>query len=280
LNPENRRTLLAVHAHPDDESIGTGGILAKYAAQGVHTVVVFCTAGEEGDSQDPSFVPPSPGMGIMEIRKIELEKALKILQVGTSFFLGYRDSGMAGTPANRHPEAFAQADLEEATQKIVRILRQTCPQVIVTYNERGTYGHPDHIMANRITQRAFEAVGNRDFSDGSSLPPWQPGKLYYTAISRTRLQMMVQLAKERGEKLEFDPEVLGTPDEKITTRVDVKEFLSQKFKAIYCHESQFGPKSFVRRIPEEWKEEAFGQEHFECIQGCASVNETDLFEGL
>ena len=91
---------------------------------------------------------------------------------------------------------------------------------------------------------------------------------------------MVQLAKERGEKLEFDPGVLGTPEERISTRIDVREFLAQKFKAISCHESQFGPKSFIRRIPEEWREEAFGQEHFECIKGCNSGNETDLFEGL
>ncbi len=273
-------TLLAVHAHPDDESIGTGGILAKYASQGVETVVVFCTQGEEGDIQDPAYVPPSPGMGIKEIRKMELERALKVLEVKSVFFLGYRDSGMAGAPANHHPQAFARADLEEAAKKLVRIIRQTSPQVIVTYNERGTYGHPDHIMANRVTRRAFQAAGDPNFLDGGGLPTWQPSKLYYMAISRTRLRMMAQVAKERGEKLDFDPEVLGTPDERISTRIDVKEFLAQKFKAISCHESQFGPQSFFRRLPEEWREEAFGQEHFECVSGCNSGNETDLFEGL
>jgi N-acetyl-1-D-myo-inositol-2-amino-2-deoxy-alpha-D-glucopyranoside deacetylase len=273
-------TLLAVHAHPDDESIGTGGILAKYADQGIKTVVVFCTRGEEGDILNPAFVPPSPGIGIKEIRKMELDRALKVLQVRSVFFLGYRDSGMAGTPTNRHPRAFAQADLEEAAEKLVHIIRQTSPQVMVTYNEKGTYGHPDHIMANRVTRRAFQAAGDPDFIDGSGLPPWQPSKLYYTAISQTRLQMMVQLAKERGEKLDFDPDLLGTPDERITTRVDVRPFLAQKMKAIACHESQFGPQSFIRRLPEEWREEAFGQEYFECVTGCCSGNEIDLFEGL
>ncbi len=280
MDLKNNRTLLAVHAHPDDESIGTGGILAKYAALGVKTVVVFCTQGEEGDIQDPAYVPPSPGMGIKEIRKMELDRALEVLQVGSVFFLGYRDSGMAGTPANRHPQAFAQADLEEATKKLVRIIRQTSPQVMVTYNEKGTYGHPDHIMANRVTRRAFEAAGDPGFMNGSGLPPWRPSKLYYTAIPRTWLRMMAQVAKDRGEKLEFDPEVLGTPEERISTRIDVRDFLAQKFKAIFCHESQFGPQSFFRRIPEEWRAEAFGQEHFECIQGCNSGNETDLFEGF
>ena len=122
-------------------------------------------------------------MEIKEIRKIELDRALKVLRVGSSFFLGYRDSGMAGTPANRHPQAFAQADLEEATEKLVRIIRQTSPQVMVTYNEKGTYGHPDHIMANRVTRRAFEAAGDPDFIDGSGLPLRRSAKLYYMAIS-------------------------------------------------------------------------------------------------
>jgi LmbE family N-acetylglucosaminyl deacetylase len=276
----NPHTLLAVHAHPDDESIGTGGILAKYAAQGIHTVVVYGTRGEAGDILNPDYVPPHPGMGIEEIRKLELEKALKTLRVGSVYFLGYRDSGMAGTPENRHPNAFTRADPEEATRKLVKIYRRTRPQVIVTYNERGTYGHPDHIMANRVARRAFEAAGDPAFLDDSGLPSWQPAKLYYLAISRTRIRLMVQLAKERGEQLEIDPEVLGTPDEQITTRIDVKAFLDRKFKAMFCHQSQFGPKSFFRWLPEEWKEEAFGYELFECIKGCTSENETDLFEGL
>ena len=280
MNPTHTYTLLAVHAHPDDESIGTGGILAKYSALGINTVVVYGTRGEAGGIINPDFVPSFPGMEITEIRKVELEKALKILQVGSVYFLGYRDSGMAGTPENHHPQAFAQADLEEATEKLVKIIRRTHPQVIVTYNEKGTYGHPDHIMANRLTQRAFEAAGDPHFNEGSGLPSWQPDKLYYTAISRTRLRMMVQLAKDRGEKLEFDPEVLGTPDEKITAQIDIKEFLDQKFTAIFCHQSQFGPNSFFRRVPEEWRKEAFGHEHFECIKGCNNEKETDLFQGL
>jgi LmbE family N-acetylglucosaminyl deacetylase len=280
MNTTQPFTLLAVHAHPDDESIATGGILAKYSALGVHTVVVYGTRGEAGGINNPDYVPASPGMEITEIRKAELEKALKILQVGAVYFLGYRDSGMAGTPENNHPNAFARADLEEAAGKLVKIIRQTRPQVIVTYNEKGTYGHPDHIMANRVTGRAFEAAGDPDFIGEGGLPPWQPDKLYYTALPLTRMRMMVQLARERGEELEFNPEVLGTPDEKITTRIDVREFLDQKFKAIFCHQSQFGPKSFFRRFPEEWKEEAFGYESFDCTRGCNQEKETDLFQGI
>ncbi len=280
MSRPNPNTLLAVHAHPDDESFSTGGTLAKYAAMGFQTSLVFCTRGEAGDIQDPAFVPPAPGLAIKDIRKLELERALKVLQVGSVYFLGYRDSGMAGSPDNRHPKAFARADLEEATAKLVRIIRRTYPQVIVTYNEKGTYGHPDHIMAHKVTLRAFEAAGDPAFKGRPSLPPWRPSKLYYTAIPLTRLRLMAQMAVDRGEKPTFDPESLGTPDEKITTTVDVRAFLDKKFLAIFSHGSQIGPNSFFKRIPEEWKEEAFGYEHFECAKGCTSEQETDLFQGL
>ena len=278
----NKFTFMAVHAHPDDESISTGGILAKYADNGVKTVLVYCTGGEAGDIQNPEFVPPSPGMGMKEIRRYELEKAVSVLRLGSVHFLGYRDSGMQGTSENNHPEAFAQADMQEATGRLVEIIRQTRPQVIVTYNERGTYGHPDHIMANRVTLRAFEAAGNPEFKDSQGYAPWRPSKLYYTAISKTRLRMMAQLARERGEEPTFNPEALGTPDEKIAAIIDVRKYLSQKFDALQCHQSQISPDNFFRRIPEELIEEAFGYEYFECVKGCHSNDpkEEDLFEDL
>jgi LmbE family N-acetylglucosaminyl deacetylase len=127
-------TLLAVHAHPDDESISTGGTLAKYASSGVNTYVVYCTKGEAGEIQNPEFVPSSSDQTMKEIRLMELEKALKVLGIESHFFLGYRDSGMAGTPDNLNPRAFIQAKIEEATTKLVDIIRQVKPQVIVTYN--------------------------------------------------------------------------------------------------------------------------------------------------
>jgi N-acetyl-1-D-myo-inositol-2-amino-2-deoxy-alpha-D-glucopyranoside deacetylase len=280
MNHSNPHTLLAVHAHPDDESFSTGGTLAKYAALGIRTVLVFCTRGEVGEIQDPAFVPPAPDMTMEDIRNIELEKALKVLQVDSVHFLGYRDSGMEGSADNSHPRAFARADLNEATAKLVWIIRHIRPQVIVTYNEKGTYGHPDHMMAHKVTLRAFEAAGDPTFNSSDDLPPWPGRKLYYTAIPLSRLHLMVQMARERGEEPEFDPESLGTPDERITTAVDVRAFLNQKFEALFSHRSQIGPRSFFRRIPEEWKDEAFGFEYFECVKGCTSEKETDLFHGL
>ena len=273
---------MAVHAHPDDESIGTGGILSKYAAEGVKTSLVFGTRGEAGEILNPEFVPPSPEMSIKEIRARELEKALKVLRVESAYFLEYRDSGVSGSPECYHPEAFAHADLGEATGKLVEIIRTIRPHIIVTYNEKGFYGHPDHIMANRVTLRAFHSAGDPEFSYGQGLDPWRPAKLYYTATPIARLRMFHKMTLERGEEPGFDPEVLGTPEEELTTIIDVRNYLPQKLKALFSHQSQIGPDSFFKRIPEEWREEVFGFEYFVCVKGCSPTGrkEKDLFEGL
>ena len=279
---DNKFTLMAVHAHPDDESMGTGGILIKYSGEGMKTVVVYGTRGEAGDILNTNFVPPSPGLSIKEIRALELEKALKILHVESTYFLGYRDSGMEGSPENLHSQAFAQADLKEATGRLVDIIRRIRPHVIITYNEKGLYGHPDHIMANRVTLSAFDAAGDPECECQQKLKPWNPSKLYYTAIPIGRLQTLQKWAIASGEELGFDPEVLGTPDEKITTTVDVREHVSRKLDALFCHQSQVRSDSFFRRMPDEWRDEFFGYEHFVCVKGCGTSHpkETDLFEGL
>ncbi len=275
-------TLLAVHAHPDDESISTGGILAKYSAKGLRTVLAYGTRGEAGDILNPEFVAPKPGLNIKEIRSTELEAAVKVLAVGSVYFLGYRDSGMAGSPENHHPQAFAQADIQEATAKLVKIIRRVRPHVMVTYNEKGTYLHPDHIMANRVTLRAFQASADARFEIGEALEPWQPAKLYYTAIPLERIRRMHRIVTERGEEPGFDPDVIGTPEDKISTVIDVREYLSQKLEALNCHQSQMNPNSIIRRMSEEMRVEAMGYEHFQCVQGCpaADTKETELFEGL
>lgn len=273
---------MAVHAHPDDESIGTGGTLSKYAAEGVKTILVYGTRGEAGEILNPEFVPPSPGMSIKEIRARELEKALKVLHVDSAYFLEYRDSGINGSSAYHHPKAFAHAEFGEATGRLVEIIRRVRPHVIVTYNENGFYGHPDHIMANRVTLRAFDSAGDPEFTCERGLEPWQPAKLYYTAIPVARLRMFHKMTLERGEEPGFDPEILGTPEEELTTIIDVRDYLSQKLKALFSHQSQIGPNSFFKRIPEQWREEAFGFEYFVCIKGCSPIGrkEKNLFEGL
>ena len=278
----NRPTLLIVHAHPDDESISTGGILAKYSADGVRTVLTYCTRGEAGDILNPDFVPPKPGMSITDIRAKELEKALNVLDVKSANFLGYRDSGMAGTSENNHPKAFARADKQEATARLVEIIRSVRPQVIVTYNEKGTYLHPDHIMANRVTRLAFNASGDRDYHIDGGPEPWQPSRLYYTAIPLDRIRRLYRLIDEQGEEPGFDPEVLGTPEENILAVIDVRKFIKRKLEALNCHQSQMNPNGLFRRMPAKVREEAMGYEHFECVSGCTPTNGkiSDLFKGL
>jgi len=171
-------TLMAVHAHPDDEAIGTGGILTKYAAEGIRTILVYGTRGEAGEILNPEFVPSSPGLSIEEIRALELEKALKVFRVESVHFLGYRDSGIVGSPENLHSKAFARADPKEAAGRLVEIIRRIRPHVIVTYNEKGFYGHPDQIMANRVNLQAFQSAGDSEYDYGQGLDPWCPVKLY------------------------------------------------------------------------------------------------------
>ena len=282
----DKLTLMLVHAHPDDESIGTGGILAKYAAEGIHTVLVTCTRGELGDIQDPeNFVPPKPDMSMKEIRKIELDDALKILNVGEFYCLEYRDSGMKGTPGNEDPRSFAQADLEDASNRLVYIIRETRPQVIVTYDETGIYWHPDHVKAHQITQKAFFDAGDATVRTGNGQSAWQPSKLYHIAIPMPRIRRYEKMAAEEGETVERPPSsIVGTPDEKITTRIDITDYLEDKFQAIFSHKSQIGASHRFRNLTEAQKSQMFGFEHFVCAYGCPKRNEnkkeSDLFEGL
>src|SRR5919202_1028268 len=176
---EHPLTLMAVHAHPDDECFGTGGVLIKYASEGVRTVLVTTTKGEEGEIHDPDLTEEEARPRLAEIREEELRRATTLLKVGAQEFLGYRDSGMAGTPANEHPESFNKADFDEATGRLVRLIRKYRPQVLVTYNEDGGYGHPD------------------------AGPAWKPLKLYATAWSRERWLALRAAMRERGIEWPF-----------------------------------------------------------------------------
>lgn len=274
-------TLLAVHAHPDDEAIGTGGILRKYSNQGIRTILVLATKGEAGEI-DGRIPMGEEKTRIVDLRLKELQRSSRILGIHGLHFMGFRDSGMAGTPENKLPSALATADPEEATKRLVRIIRKERPQVITTYNENGTYGHPDHIAVNQITVYAFEAASRSDRYPDLALPPWQPSKLYYQAIPLSRIRKMAQIMKNRAGQLGVDPESMGTADEAITTWVDIRDFLPEKFAAIRCHKSQVGENSFFNQFTEIQREELFGFECFIWVAGQSkpSRTEADLFEGL
>ena len=279
----NQLTLMTVHAHPDDEAISTGGILAKYSAEGIRTVLVTCTKGELGKAEDPLYKPPRPDMGIAEIREKELAAAIRILNICAYHNLSYKDSGMIGTQGNHDPKAFVRADITEAAHRLAGIIRRERPQVVVTYDENGIYGHPDHIMANRVTQKAFAAASDPNVPLDESEPPWQPSKLYFFALPDALLKKFRRTAENTGRPEAAPADLMGTPDDEITTRIDVTRFLDQKFEAVFSHASQFGPSHFFHHLPDALKAEMFGVEHFVCSMGCGRPvdgEETDLFHGL
>ncbi len=261
-----RLTLMAVHAHPDDECMGTGGVLARYAHEGIRTVLVTATRGEEGEVVDPDIH----------------------LEVEEMHILGYRDSGMAGWETNNHPDCLAQADLDEATGRLVRLIREFRPHVITCYDEQGGYGHPDHIQVHRMTVAAFHAAGEATQYPEHGLAPWQPSKLYYTAYPRshilTRYEIMCAMgAQVPSDRPDFDPnKVGGTPEELITTRVDTRDFLLHKMHALRCHRTQIAPDWWFTRVPHEVLRDKFGLECFTRIVSHVPVDgpEDDLFAGL
>jgi len=279
-----KRTLLAVHAHPDDECIGTGGILARYAAEGARTILVTCTDGAVGEISDPALATPD---NLAEVRSKELDESVRILNVSRLVKLGYRDSGMAGTADNANPASFNQANIDEAIERVVKVMREEQPQVVVTYDERGGYGHPDHIRAHQVAVAAFEAAGDASrFPDAG--PAWAPTRLYYSVVPRSAMVRFMERLREAGIEMPFsrpdssessEPPPFGVDDDRVTTTVDVSAYISEKRAALESHRTQMGPEQFFMKLPPELFVEAFGRETFQRVAGSGPTPETDLFDG-
>ena len=281
--------LLCVHPHPDDEAIACGGVLARAAAQGIATAVVTCTGGEAGENLAGIDLD---GEDLATHRRRELADALAELGVADHVWLGYRDSGMAGTPENEHEDAFAAADVEEAARRLATVLRRLRPHVVVSDDAQGSYGHPDHVQAHRVTVRATELAEDPGIElDG--LAPWSVPKRYVHALAVGRLLRLhvtlrdAGLASPFGEERELDAEALpfGVPEEQITTRVDVRAHLAAKRAALRAHRSQISDDSFFLNLPDDVADEVFGVEEFVLERGRPVEDprtgcETDLFAGL
>lgn len=256
--------MLGVFAHPDDE-MGVVGTLAMYAAQGAKVHLVCVTRGELGEISDPSLASRE---SLGKVREGELRKVCRILGIEEPFFLGYRDSGMPGTADNSHPASLNQADPAEVMGKLVRLIRQLRPQVVLTFDERGIYGHPDHLAIHRHTKEAFFLAGDKasyseQFSRGIS--PFSPQRLYYFTIPRSRLRQMVQQMEAAGITMPSDfpdPEDIGTPDEEVTTAIDVSSYLELKRRATAAHRTQQGPNNPFAQLPEEALVPLFRTEFF------------------
>jgi LmbE family N-acetylglucosaminyl deacetylase len=270
-------TLMAVHAHPDDEASSTGGVLARYSDEGVHTVVVTCTNGEFGDS--PGGIKPGADghdeAAVAGLRLAELRQSIKILGVTDLELLGYHDSGMPDWEYKDRPDAFCNVPVAVVAGRIGELIERYRPQVVITYDDKGMYQHPDHVHASLAAQAAVAATGI-------------PAKLYLTAMRRRDWRKVWDALRELGEDVpdfsETPPEVLRQMDEaeaRITTTVDILPVLERKREALMAHASQI-QESWFSKIPAEIGAQAFGRESF--IRAADStgvpVPEDDLFAGL
>ncbi len=245
--------LLSVHAHPDDEASKGAPTVARYHAEGVRTVLVCCTGGEEGDLQNPSLREPGqPFHGLTpeqekamlaELRPSELAASAAAIGFDETIMLGYRDSGMAESPSNENPESFHQADLDEAVGRLVEIIRHERPQVILTYgDDQSIYPHPDHLRVHDISVAAFDRAGDPDWYPEAGTP-FQPSKLYYTTWSMSRMVAVHEaLLRLRGAS-PYDEKWLdrANQDDRITTRLDVRPTLGARTAALRAHATQVDP---------------------------------------
>jgi N-acetyl-1-D-myo-inositol-2-amino-2-deoxy-alpha-D-glucopyranoside deacetylase len=303
-------TLMTVHAHPDDETIGTGGLMAKSVGDGHRVVLVTCTRGELGEIVVEEMDTPENHRRLGEIRAGELEAAMGELGVTEWENLGYRDSGMMGTEGNHDPRCFWQADLDEAARRLTWLVRLHRPDVMTTYNDFGGYGHPDHIRVHDASIRAFARAGDPAWYPEQLAPehggtgpdlglaPWAPSKLYEQAIPasvRNAMRDRMEAAGETSfwsEPKDATPEELAqfkatmsrmlVPDESITTWVDVTDVLDRKWNAIWKHVTQMSPKStFLRFGAEAWRE-FWAREAYILRESRVptTLPETDIFAGL
>jgi LmbE family N-acetylglucosaminyl deacetylase len=267
-------TLLAVHAHPDDETITTGGTLARYSAQGVRTVVVTCTRGDLG------WLNGVEADDVGELRLRELQAATAKLGVSRLAHLGYLDSGMAGTPENQRAGAFCAAPLEEAALRLQRIIDEEQPDVIIAYDETGGYGHPDHVRAHAVALAAQAGSGTA-----------RPRKLYFVRFPLTWSRRFVLSLRQAGIDAPWSAvsgadagpasELVGVPDELVTATIDVRPYVETKRAALACHRSQMPPHHFLMRMPASLAQELWATEFFSLAStGANSALETDLFAGL
>jgi len=305
MDDRGRLLLMAVHAHPDDETITMGGTLAAYAAArgaGTDVVVVTGTRGELGEIVIPERDTPEEHARLGETRMGELAAAMAALGVTRFENLGYRDSGMVGTEGNADPRCYHQAverGIDEPVERLVRIIRATRPDVIATYDDFGGYGHPDHIAAARVARRAWEVAGDPAWRPGAG-PAWTPQKLYEVRTPDSQRDAMQALLEARGERSwwsepeEATPEELeewrtwrarmACPDELITTRIDIREHLAAKRRAIQAHATQIRPESPMLVLGDDDWIRLGAVESYRLVEhrlvAAPALPESDLFAGL
>jgi len=284
-----RRTLLLVHAHPDDECSSTGGLIVRCSQEGHTTVLITCTNGDRGEANGLKLFPrecAEDRRRLAEIRQRELVAAARILGLSHQYQLGYGDSGMKGWESNGLADVFTNTNLDEAAEKIAHLIREYQPDVMITYNEQGGYGHPDHIMVHRAAMTAARVAEDPDCLTGSGLAAWRVKKIYHTAWARSRLLRTWRWMRRMGKKTplddpDFDESKFGTPDGEVTTRVDIRTVQKKKWRALFSHKSQMGNNFYwwFFRLTGRW---LFPDESFVLVRSDvpSSKAELSIFEGL
>ncbi len=298
------RCLLSVHAHPDDESSKGAGSVARYHAEGVRTVLVCCTGGEEGDILNPALDTPDVRADLPARRREELGRATEIIGYDEVVMLGYRDSGMPESEANANPACFARAPLDEAVGRLVAVVRRVRPQVMVIYgDEQSSYPHPDHLRVHEVGLAAFRAAGDpARFPEAGA--PWQPAKLYYTVFSAARFREVHAKFLELGLESPFDDKWRARwediPDQPVTTAIDISGFADVRRRALLAHATQVDPKSpFWFGLPPEVMDAIHPSDDYQLALVAtpsgvvragetvelaevdpANTHESDLFDGL
>lgn len=290
--------LMSVHAHPDDEASKGAATVARYVAEGARAVLVCCTGGEEGDLQNPALAEPGqPFHGLdtdgtrallARLRPIELEHSAQAIGYHHTVMLGYRDSGMPDSPANEHPDCFHRAELDDAVGRLVEVIRRERPHVIITYgdDQRG-YPHPDHLKVHDISVPAFERAADAAWRPELG-PPWQPLKLYFTVWPKSRLMAVHEAMLRLNGSSPFDQAWLDRPghDDRVTTRIQVADFLGARSAALRAHATQVDPSHpFWFGLTDEQLAEVYPWEDWQLAYshvGTAGIGEfeDDLFHGV
>ena len=282
------KRLLLVHAHPDDETINNGVTMAKYAAADAHVTLVTCTRGEEGEVlvSELANLASDKDDKLGEYREIELKDAMDQLGIKDFRFLGspdkkWRDSGMMGTPQNDRDDVFWQADLDEAANELVKIILEIKPQVLITYDEFGGYGHPDHIKAHRVAMRAAELAANKG---------WQVSKIYWNTIPRSVIEMGIEKMKEVGSDFfgaeSADDLPFAKPDELVSTVVNAPEYVPAKLAAMKAHATQISVDGPFFALSNNLGLSVWGDEYYTLVKGEKAApfdsngRELDIFAGI
>lgn len=289
--PRTGQSVLFVHAHPDDESINNGATMAKYAAEGARVTLVTCTLGELGEVLIPelAYLAADREDRLGPHRITELAAAMRELGVTDYRFLGgpgrFRDSGMMGTEPNDRPDCFWRADVDQAAAMLVAIIREVRPQVLVTYNEFGGYGHPDHIQAHRVAMRAAELAADPGFGSGEA---HEIPKIYWNTLPRSVVQAGLDALRDSGESTGFtavgsvDDLPFVAEDDTVTTVVNAEQYADRKAAAMRAHATQIAVDGPFFALSNMLGQQVMGVEHYQLVHGEPGPDkpETDLFAGL